>query len=390
MEEIKLEDTIILIDCSRSMIRSDFKPRRLSVALNSVKNFISSKILIDPKDRIMLITYGKGTKRISSFLSDDTKLIKLLNNIEISGQGNLVEGINFAVHILVQEMRKIGGKVQRIYIITDGSIEDTKADLEKMVDIAQGLGIFIDICQIGKSLHYPENYLKTIVQKTNGEFGYFNNSKALISAGKAFASKKTLKETSDYFPSNKSEDHPPPLVNDIAVELRRPTVSEIKAMMGGKGQEKCQICHSIKNPLNGADFFASGRYCPSCGRPYHLHCAALWAKKSEYETSIFRCPFCYFLLRVPQSIMKMISSISTEKIGIKIIDQQDKKSTRMVKIPPNKVAEIDESCSQCRSIFLGEYDVYRCENCDAFFHEPCLKKMYNETKSCRNCGSIIM
>ncbi|GAH82982.1 unnamed protein product, partial [marine sediment metagenome] len=64
-------------------------------------------------------------------------------------------------------------------------------------------------------------------------------------------------------------------------EIKDILTSEIKAMMGGKGQEKCQICHSIKNPLNGADFFASGRYCPSCGRPYHLHCAALWAKKSE-------------------------------------------------------------------------------------------------------------
>lgn len=74
----------------------------------------------------------------------------------------------------------------------------------------------------------------------------------------------------------------------------------------------------------------------------------------------------------------------------KIIDQQDKKSTRMIKTPPNKIAGIDESCSQCKSIFLGKYNVYRCEICGVFYHEPCLKKMYNETKSCRNCGSIII
>ncbi len=388
MEELKIEDTIVLIDCSRSMLRTDFKPRRLSVALKSIKNFISSKISIDPKDRIMLITYGNRTNRLSSFSNDEEGLINSLKKIEVSGKGNLIEGIKFALQALIQEMRKIGGKVQRIFIMTDGKIKDEKSNLEKMVKIAQGLGIFIDVCQIGKSLNYQDNYIKTISQKTNGEFGYFNNSKALISAGQAFASKKNLKQTSDYFSPNKTEKDHLPLISEFAVELRRPTISEIKMMMGGIGQEKCQICHSIKNPINYADFFASGRYCPSCNRPYHLHCAAIWAKKSEYKETIFRCPFCYFLLRVPPSIVKMVKNISTEITGIKIIDQSDKKSTKMVKISRDK--DIDESCSKCRNIFIGQYPVYRCENCGAYFHEPCLKDMYNEIKSCRNCGSIIM
>lgn len=390
MEELKIEDTIVLIDCSRSMLRTDFKPRRLAVALKSIKNFISSKILIDPKDRIMLITYGNRIKKLSDFSNDEDGLFNSLKTIEVSGRGNLVEGIRFALQALVQEIKKIGGKLQRILIVSDGKIEEEKPNLEKMVKVAQGLGIFIDVCQIGKSLHYQDNYLMVITQKTNGEFGYFNNSKALISAGEAFASKKNLKQTSDYFSPNKSEEDHLPLVNELAVELRRPTIPEITTMMGGVGQEKCQICHSIKNPINGADFFASGRYCPSCSRPYHLHCAALWAKKSEFKETIFRCPFCYFLLRVPPSIIKMVENISTEMSGIKIIDQSDKKSTRMVKIPQSKIKDIDESCLQCRNIFIGQYDVYRCENCGAHYHEPCLKKIYNEKKSCRNCGSIIM
>jgi uncharacterized protein YegL len=389
LDEFKIEDTVVLIDCSRSMIRSDFKPRRLIVALKSVRNFISSKISIDPKDRIMLITYGRRTKRLSPFTNDENQLFNSLKKIEISGRGKLYEGIAFALQVLGEEMRKIGGKVQRIFIITDGKIQAEKSKFEKLVDIAQGLGIFIDVCQIGKSLHYQEDYLKIITQKTNGEFGYFNNSRALISSGKEFASKKNLRKTSDYFSPSRTEKSSPPLVSDIAVELRRPTITEIKAMMGGKGQEMCQICHSIKNPINGADFFASGRYCPSCGRPYHLHCAALWAKKSEYADNIFRCPFCYFLLRVPQSIMKMVKKASPKLSGIKIIDEMDKKSTRMVKTPKEKIKNIDQSCSQCRNIFIGQYDVYRCENCGAYYHEPCLNKMYNETKSCRNCGAII-
>ncbi len=388
MDEYKIEDTVVLIDCSRSMIRTDFKPRRLIVALKTIKNFITTKLSFDPKDQIMLISYGNRTKKLSPFSNEEKTLLESLKSVDISGTGDLDEGLAFALQMLVNEMRKIGGKIQRIFIITDGKIEEERPKLQKMVDVAQGLGIFIDICQIGKRLHYQENFLKVISQKTKGEYGYFNNSKALINAGKSFASKKNVKRSSDYL-AQEEEKGKAPLVDDIAVELRRPTLSEMKLMASGKGQEKCQICHSIKNPINNADFYASGRYCPSCGRPYHLHCAALWAKKSDYGESIFRCPFCYFLLKVPLSIMKMVENVESETEGIKILDDFNGKTTKMVKISSSKVDDIDESCSYCRNIFIGDYEVFRCQNCGAYYHEPCLNKMYNENKSCRNCGAII-
>ena len=52
MPELKIEDAVVLIDVSRSMIRKDFKPSRLAVGLQAVKNFIQSKLAIDFKDRI--------------------------------------------------------------------------------------------------------------------------------------------------------------------------------------------------------------------------------------------------------------------------------------------------------------------------------------------------
>ena len=56
-----------------------------------------------------------------------------------------------------------------------------------------------------------------------------------------------------------------PLISEIALPLRRPTVLEIKLIMSGKSnQEKCHICHSIKAPVTGSDFYSEGRFCPSC------------------------------------------------------------------------------------------------------------------------------
>lgn len=371
------------------MLRKDFKPNRLVVALGAVKNFINSKFIIDPKDRISIVTFGNTTTRICPFTFEEEKLFKSLKKIQISGRGVLHEGIAFSIQILVEEMRKIGGKSHRIFILSDNKlIFDEK--LMKMVNIAKGLGIYIDVCQLGKSQDYSQSLLRRIAQLTGGEFGYFNNSKAITNAGKAFASKKAVKETIDYFdPDKKSELAP--LISEIALPLRRPNVLDIRLMMNeaDKSQGKCQICHSTKAPITGADFYSEGRYCPSCDRPMHLSCATMWAKKTEYKENVFRCPFCYFLLELPKSTSILLEQKTENEPKIKLIDETGIRTTKMEVIPEEKTDDIDASCTYCHSIFLGDYRVFQCEQCGAYYHEPCLKKMNEEIKACRNCGAMI-
>ncbi|MFX0057118.1 MAG: VWA domain-containing protein [Candidatus Hodarchaeota archaeon] len=389
MQDIKIEDTVILLDTSRSMLRKDFKPNRINVALGAVKNFIHSKFVIDPKDRIAIVTFGDTTRRICPFSFEEEKLVDSFKKIQISGKGLLHEGIAFSIQILVGEMRKIGGKTQRIFIVSDNKlIYDEK--IMKMVNIAKGLGIYIDSCQLGKSQDYSQTILKQITQSTNGEYGFFNNTKAILNAGKAFASKKAAKETTDYFAPDKKIELAP-LISEIALPLRRPNVLDIRLMMteGNKGQEKCSICHSTKAPITEADFYSEGRYCPSCDRPMHLSCATMWAKKTEYKENVFRCPFCYFLLELPRSASIIIEQKTEDEPKIKIIDETGINTTKMVVIPEAQINSIDASCTYCHSIFLGDYKVYQCEKCGAYYHEPCLNKMNEEIKACRNCGASI-
>ncbi|MFX1259910.1 MAG: VWA domain-containing protein [Promethearchaeota archaeon] len=390
MQNIKLEDIILLLDTSRSMLRNDFKPNRLKVALQAAKNFIQSKFSIDPKDRISIITFGETAKKLSPFSYDEDKLINSLKKIEISGKGNLHEAIALSLQIIIQEMRKIGGKIQRIFIISDGKLKNNQNKLQKMVEIAKGLGISIDSCQIGKPKDYIESTLKKVSQKTNGEYGYFNNPKAIINAGKSFASKKMTNESMDYFSPNKNQKTPP-LISEIALILRRPTIMEIHSMMigGGNNQEKCAICHSIKAPLTNGDFYIEGRYCPNCDRPMHLSCAVMWAKKSESEKNLFRCPFCFFLLELPKSATKLVENKIEGSQKINIIEKKDNEITKMVKIPDDRINQIDASCSYCRTIFNENLKVFQCKKCGSFYHESCLEKMYNEMKACRFCGAEI-
>jgi len=380
LQDIKTEDTVVLIDVSRSMVRKDFKPNRLIVALNAVNNFIHTKFIIDPKDRIALLSFGDIISKLSPFTYEEEKLVSSLKKVQIGGNGQLHDGIAFALQLLVEEMRKLGGKTHRIFIISDS----------KLVSIATGLGIFIDTCQLGTEEVYTENIFKKIARDTGGEYGFFNNSKAIMNAGMSFASKKDAKTTTDYFAPNKQEDIAP-LVSDIALPLRRPSILDIRLMMSkdGSGQEKCQICHSLKAPLTNADFYSEGRYCPSCDRPMHISCATMWAKKSEYSENVFRCPFCYFLLELPAYAAKLIKENPEDEPKIKLLSQDDSKSTHMILIREENVTEINVSCNYCYSIFLGDYNVYQCEKCKSYYHEPCLEKMNNEIQACRNCGAKI-
>ena len=390
MPELKIEDAVVLIDVSRSMLRKDFKPSRLVVGLQAVKNFIQSKLAIDLKDRISIISFGNDTKKLIDFAYEEEKLIKSLKNIQISGNGRLHEGIAFALQILVKEMRKIGGKTPRIFIITDNKLYLESSKLEKMVNIAKGLGVYIDACQLGSAQDYGDNTLKRMTQLTGGEFGYFNNSKALINAGKAFASKKDVKESTDYFSPNK-KDEIAPLVSEIALPLRRPSFLELRSMMKGKstGQEKCQICHSVKATITGSNFYIEGRYCPSCDRAMHLSCAAMWAKKTEYKENVFRCPFCFFLLELPRAALRLAKDDMGGNQEIKILEDEKLVSTRMIPIPDEKINDINSSCSYCHSIFLGDFKAFQCENCGSYYHEPCLQKMNKEINACRYCGLKI-
>jgi len=389
VHDIKTEDTVILIDVSRSMVRKDFRPNRLTIALNAVKNFIHAKFTIDPKDRIALLSFGDKITKLSPFSYQEDILVNTLKKIQLGGNGQLHEGIAFALQLLVEEMRKLGGKTQRILIISDSKLNfDTK--LQKLISIAAGLGIFIDTFQLGTEEVYSENIFKKIAKNTGGEYGFFNNSKAILNAGISFASKKASKTTNDYFSPDKQEKIAP-LINEIALPLRRPSVLDIRLMMSknGLGQEKCQICHSLKAPMTDADFYSEGRYCPSCERPMHISCATMWAKKTEYNENIFRCPFCYFLLELPAYATKLIKEKTEEEPKIRLLSQDDDKTTHMVLISEENVSEINVSCSYCYSIFLGDYKVYQCEKCKSYYHEPCLEKMNNEIQACRNCGAKI-
>ncbi len=390
MSSIPLEDTVILWDCSRSMIRTDFKPNRLRTIQKLIKLFIEHKIAKDPKDTIAIAAIGTRIIKLADFSSNTDFLTKQLNKLEISGTANVIDGISFALQMLVKKMRQLGGSTQRVIIFTDSSTPDIEsAHMEKIIKAAQGLGVYIDICQLGLSeVNREFNPYRKLALATNAEYGFFANTKALYRAADGFASKKTPPET-DYFDPNK-ESKLPRLVAEIAVDLRRPSISEIRDMMS-KVDHKCQICYQNTCPVCNNPFYSCGRFCPSCSRPIHLHCASMWSDRdnSEFQDkTVFRCPNCFFLLKVPHSVQQLMKITGGQSIKIED-DGFAGKHVQMSKVPGSVIDNIEDSCSYCSNIFeSGGEAVYQC-TCSAYYHQSCLERMYKEIKSCRNCGGVI-
>jgi hypothetical protein len=383
MPGLLIEDVIIIIDSSRSMLRTDFPSTRFAVTVRATAELLKKKFEIDASDRICLVTFGDKARKISEFISKADQLIPKLKTIEAGGKSDITEGLALSIQLIAGEMRKIGGKVVRILLFSDDRLGSMTNQLIKLANAAKGLGIFID-CLVAGSHNRGSNFsvMKNIATITGGDFAHFSNENAYYKAIVGLSSKKDLNDAAGYAEAQEKV-RIAPLLAEIAVELRRPNLNEIQEMIANPQKNKCSICY--KSESQGRPSYATIRYCPSCMRPMHIACTIQWAKNSpDGREDVFRCPFCYFLIKNSGAALLKGSGISASKKG-----QGPAGTTQFAMVPRKDIPDIDGSCGNCRNIFLGEYDVYQCESCRSYYHKPCVKEIDQKYGGCRICGKTI-
>ncbi|MHA1792951.1 MAG: VWA domain-containing protein [Promethearchaeota archaeon] len=380
--DLNIEDVVLLIDTSRSMYRRDFKPSRIENVVMAISSLIPRKFEIDSSDKIAIVSFSDKARKIHDFSKDSDSLLSAARTMKVGGDSNIADGLALSIQLLAKEIRKIGGKVIRIIIFSDDKLGEMTNRMIKLANVAKGLGIFIDSLVSGRSTGAAKfSVLKNISLITGGDFAYFNNEHAFLKAATGMASKKDLNDVSGYWEEQEKVINSAPLLSEIAVDLRRPDINEIQEMILNPGKIKCNICYK-SNDGNGPPY-ATIRFCPSCGRPMHLNCAAGWARNSpDANENVFRCPFCYFLLRVP----RILNILNQEKMKQK----NQVKNTRFSLVPPDQVPNIDKSCGSCHVIFENTDRVYKCEKCGTFYHAACAKELNEKYGGCRICGSHVV
>jgi hypothetical protein len=155
--------------------------------------------------------------------------------------------------------------------------------------------------------------------------------------------------------------------------------------------KKCSICFSDKNPYTASTFFISGRYCPNCQTPFHIHCLASWAD-SQKDTKMrragtVRCPHCFYLLKIPTEVsqarkLTILMKPTTYK-------RSSQKGPEIVEVELAKFQDLEgealfNSCPVCNFIFEPGQDIIRCSNCKTLYHKQCYENL--PMSLCKNCG----
>jgi uncharacterized protein YegL len=385
------ENIVICIDTSRSMYRADYKPNRLKSSVEAVKKLVNERFAEDNSSAFAVVNFSDKPKKIVDFTGNTSLIFEALDSLEVSGKSAMGEAIGLSIKLIISELRKIEAKIPRILVISDGHFTNSSVDPLKMARLAQGLNVKIDAFRLGELS--PLNTLKRMSDLTGGNYYYNNDDQSLLQAAHdlAISNIKTYGDGADAFIEN------PAFLRKIAANLLRVqdlTKDQEQRLLQIRGladYKKCSICFSDENPYTKSSFYVSGRYCPNCQTPYHVHCLSSWAnsqkEKKMKQAGTVRCPHCFYLLKIPAEVSQVQKLTSLAKPIIK-----EKKEPAIPEL--SHVEKIDfndldsdamfNSCPVCHFIFEEGQHILQCQNCETLYHEKCFNDLYKSR--CKRCG----
>ncbi len=387
------ENLVICIDTSRSMFKKDFTPNRLTCSISATKTLIKERFNLDNLSAFSLIKYSDKAEKIIEFTTSsfETNLFEVLESITCGGYSAMGDALALSIKTLIAELRKIGAKTPRIVLISDGKYMRTVADPLKMARLAQGLNIRIDTFGLGNVR--KDNILKKISDITGGRYFYNNDLESLIRSAKEIADDnyKTYGSGKETLIEN------PAFLRKIAADLLRvqdltkDQEQRVKQIRGMGDFKKCSICFSDQNPYTKGSFYVTGRYCPNCTTPFHIHCLAAWADSQKdhqvKRSGTARCPHCFYLIKIP----KEVTQIQKLRVLTKGIKEETAKKPEIM--PAKYIQDVgvlgDEAlfkaCPVCQLIFDKGQSAVQCGNlqCNALYHEDCYEKL--KESHCKQC-----
>ncbi|MBD3211479.1 MAG: VWA domain-containing protein [Candidatus Lokiarchaeota archaeon] len=391
------ENVVICIDTSRSMYRSDYSPSRLACSVDALKKLVSERLSLDPASSFAIIRFSTNPEKLLNFTSVESEILNTLDSLKIEGESAMGDALAVSIKMIIEELRKVSAKLPRILLISDGNFTTTAVDPIKMSRLANELNIKIDTFRLGEASHL--NILKRLSDVSNGRYYYINDIETLKQSALDFA-RSNLKSSNT---KTKTLIENPKFLRKIAANLLRvqdltkDDEQRIKHIRGMADYKKCSICFSDSDPITKGSFYITGRYCPNCMTPFHIHCLAGWADSQDEpklkRSGTVRCPHCFYLLKIPSEVsqaqkLKVLSGTSTNID----IESGDRKKVRAIQKKASELGDeaMYNSCPVCNMIFEEDQDVVKCGNsdCGTLYHKDCFEKLYN--KICKNCGSKLV
>jgi hypothetical protein len=292
----------------------------------------------------------------------------------------------------MEDIRKSEFKIPRILLFSDGKFTKSQITPVQMANLADSLSITIDTIQLGEI--EPNNPLKILSNKTKGVYYYCKDNTEVTNA--------LRKITQNYLQGFQIKEQDTSIIFEkIAVPLK--TESELKKnysdivarIRGTSTYNKCGICFQDNCPICKNTFQLDGRYCPNCGKGYHIHCFVKWSENfgKFRNNGVARCPHCFYLVKVPGEVtlaQKMHAAFKIEKDSTISENEEGFESIKDIAKNFGDTA-IYSACPVCHNIFEENEEVYKCGNpeCNAIYHEEdCFEQVQNN--SCKMCGTKLI
>ncbi len=394
MSERLPENIVICLDTSRSMYRTDYQPNRLICSIEAVKKLISERFADDLSSFFAIVAFSDKPKQILEFTDIKDNLFQSLSSLTMGGESAMGEALGFSIKLLISELRKIAAKAPRILIISDGNYSKSSIDPLKMARLAQGLNIKIDSFRLGETS--TQNILKRISDLTGGKYYYNNDAQTLYQSAHDLA----ISNIKTYGNTRQSLIENPGFLRKIAADLLRVqdlTKDQEQRLLQIRGladYKKCSICFSDTNPFTKSSFYVSGRYCPNCQTPFHIHCLNSWAESQKdnkmRSAGTVRCPHCFYLLKIPTEVTQAQKLTSLVKPRIRMPSSSktpERSEAETLKFKDLDTDGIFSSCPVCNFIFEEGQKIIRCSNCQTLYHEQCFQEL--KDSRCKNCGVNI-
>lgn len=171
-DNIKGTNMVLLIDISGSMSAENKLPL-LTKAMNYFTNQLQAT------DRVAIVTYA-GNDAValpSTSVSDKSKIMEALNNLESGGSTAGAKGIERAYQIAEENFIKGGNN--RIVLCTDGDFNvgtSSTSSLVELIEEKRKTGIYLTICGFGMG-NYKDYRMEEISNAGNGNYFYIDNFK---------------------------------------------------------------------------------------------------------------------------------------------------------------------------------------------------------------------
>jgi len=112
---IEVNDIVLCIDVSRSMLAEDIRPNRLEVAKEKIREFVRMR----PTDRISVVIFSEKVFTLLPLTTDPTLVDKVLSEISI---GYLGSGTNIGDGLALSVARAVNSETKNklIILLTDG------------------------------------------------------------------------------------------------------------------------------------------------------------------------------------------------------------------------------------------------------------------------------